>query len=119
QTGVGERLGWYGISCATELPLVRHRAVHVALVFALGDGLALVAFLLALGHADEQFRPAAHEVHLQRNQRVALLVGLLHQFFDFAPIGQQDSFSRWLVLARFSGVGILGNVYAVQSQTHR
>src|SRR5215468_723867 len=66
-----------------------HRAVHVALLHALADRLALVVQLLAASETQLRLGAPLHPVEPERHQRQAALLDLAAQLVELAPVQQQ------------------------------
>src|SRR3990167_3012274 len=66
-----------------------HGALHLALAFAVLDGVALVMLSLALGQGNFAFHKAVFPVQIERHQRVALLLDLADQALDIVFLEQQ------------------------------
>src|SRR5690606_23785637 len=71
-----------------QLHLLAEGAVHLALVLALGDGVAFVGLAAAFAEADLELGDAVLEVHDQRHDRDALLLALLGETGDLALVGE-------------------------------
>src|SRR5690606_35451842 len=66
-----------------------HGALHLALAFALADGVALVVLRLALGERDLALGATVLPVQLERHQGVALLLHLADQAPDLVLVHEQ------------------------------
>ena len=83
---------------------------------ALGDGLALVALLAALGQAQLDLGPAVPEVQAQRDERQALLGDAGLQAVDLVAVQQQLAAAVGVVGADPVGELVRGDVHALQPQ---
>lgn len=66
-----------------------HGAVHFARRVPLGDGGTFVIELFALAQADFDFDAGIFEIHAQRDDRIAVLLGFAEQGEDFLFMQQQ------------------------------
>src|SRR5260221_6987691 len=79
------------------------RPVHLALRFALGDGVALVLAGLTLAHAQLDLHPAVLEVEAQGDQRVTRLLLRFLQPIDLAAVEEQLAGALGLVILQGPG----------------
>src|SRR5205814_2520777 len=98
-----------GVGPGSAVGAKAHRAVGLAAVLPLAQGLALVVGLLAARDTDLDLDPAVLEVHGQRNDGHALLAGLGPDLLDLIAVQQELALAPRLVV-RPRALGVLGDV---------
>src|SRR5674476_654042 len=100
---------------APELPFptCRDRPLRLALILLRPQRMPLVILALALGQGDLDLGVAVLEVDGQRNDRLAALLGLLHELGDLLLVQEQLAPATRRVVVP-GPLGVLGDVHALE-----
>lgn len=98
-----------------ELHSLRHRALHVALVFSISDGVAFVVLGFAFADAEGDFGVCAGEIELEGDEGDAFDIDGSCEAFYFSFFGQEHAIAFGSVVESAGGL-VWGDIGLVEGQ---